>query len=455
MFEQFRWALSRFRSGELPLACLLAKDVIEKLAHELGYKSYCPVYTSVTTILTFLSQVLSSDHSCQEAVDGLVAHRVACGQSRCSNDTGVYCRARQRLPEELPWELMRRTGRELEDEAPSDWRWLGRRVRVVDGSTLRIADTPKNRQEYPLQKGIKTGTSYPVVRVLTVFSLAVGTVVDAAMRPYKGKGTGETGMLRDLADCFCPGDVILGDRYFAGYFDIAWWLERGVDLVTRLPKSRRADFRRGERLGRDDHIVHWRTTDRPDWIDLTSWHEFPDTLRLREVRVRVRQPGFRTKEVIVVTTLLDPVAYPKEALASLFRRRWSAELNLRSLKTHMQMEQLRCKTPAMVRKEFAMHLLGYNCIKRTAAIAAEYDGRQPWEVSFKGTMQSINEFTRRLPKCSSRDDWLEGLIYPTLAVRVGNRPDRIEPYATKTRPKDYPFLKESRQRYKNRYRKAA
>ena len=451
MFDRFLCSLKRYRSGDLPLACLLSKEVIESLLREVGYESRSAVYTPITTVLTFLSQVLSSDHSCQEAVNGLVAYRVSSGQPRCSGDTGVYCRARQRLPEKFFWELMRRSGRDLEKEAPSSWLWCGRQVRVVDGSTLRIADSEENRKEYPLQHWISPGTSYPVVRVLTVFSLTVGTVIDAALRPYQGKGTGETGMLRDLADCFKPRDVLIGDRYFAGYFDIAWWCTRGVDIVTRLPKSRRADFRRGERLGRDDHTVCWRKTDRPAWIDLASWHEFPDTLRLREIRVRVTQPGFRSKEVVIVTTLLDPIAFPKSALANLYRRRWSAELNLRSLKTHMQMEQLRCKTPEMIRKEYAMHLVGYNCVKRVAAMAAECDGREPREVSFKGTLQTICEFSKRLPQCSSQEHWLEGLVRSTLEVRVGHRPNRIEPFATKTRPKDYPFLKEHRQRYKNRF----
>jgi hypothetical protein len=425
--------------------------MIEQVVAAVGYRSQSSVYTPIVTVLTFLKQLLSSDGSCQEAVTGLIAHRVVAGQPPCSPDTGGYVKARSRLPESIPQSLMQKSGQLVEQEAPDSWLWNERRVRVVDGSTVRIADTEANRAEYPLQKNLKPGLHYPVVRILVIFSLAVGTVLDAALRPYQGKGTGETGMLRDLAPLFEPSDVLLGDRYFSGYWDVAWWLDRGVDIVSRKSVSRMTDFRRGKRLGRDDHLIVWRKTARPDWVDDATAARIPPKLVLREVRIVVAVPGFRTRVLIIITTLLDPIAFPKEALAELYRRRWQAELNLRSLKTHMGMEQLRCKSPSMVRKEFATYLLAYNCVRRVSAVAACRDGQLlPWEISFKGSLQAINEFFPRLGQAPSIMQWIETLLATAAAIIVGNRPDRIEPYTCKTRPKDFPPPKEHRHKYKTK-----
>lgn len=214
-------AFSKVGRGEYAAEGLLPGGEIQTAFDDAGYLDRGVLYTAVTTVQTFLMQLLRADRSCQQAVCGVAAHRAAHGKRACSADTGGYCKARQRLPEAGCYDLLRRSGRQLEEQAPPDWRWQGRSVRVVDGSTLRIADTAANRQEYPLQSGLKPGCHFPVVRILVVFSLAVGVVLEAALRPYKGKGTGETGMLRELADQFRPGDVLLGDRYFAGFWDLA------------------------------------------------------------------------------------------------------------------------------------------------------------------------------------------------------------------------------------------
>jgi hypothetical protein len=448
MWSSFQQSFERVRREDLELAGLLPPEQIQQAVQDAGYVEHATLYTAVVTMLTFLAQVLRADRSCQQAVNGLIAHRVATEQSVCSADTGGFCKARKRLPEAAFWNLLRQVGRLVEEQAGT--LWLGRRVRVVDGSTLKLQDTAANRREYPLQAGLVPGTSYPLARILVVFSLAVGTVLEAAIRPYQGKGTGETGMLRDLAGspALATGDVLLGDRYFAGYWDIAFWQRHGLDLVTRLPKSRTVDFRTSQRLGPDDRLITWRKTARPDWITPQEARQFPDTLTLRAVRVRVMQPGFRTRVLIVLTTLLDPVAYPASELAALYRRRWQAELNLRSLKTHLGMEQLRTKRPDMVRKEFAMHLLAYNCVRRVGAEAARAGQVPAWSISFKGSQQALNEFLPRLHH-TRLEEWLGHLVYTVQQLRVDRR-DRIEPRATKQRPKEYPILHEPRSRYKSR-----
>lgn len=200
-----------------------------------------------------------------------------------------------------------------------------------------------------------------------MFSLAVGVVLEAALSPDRGKGTGETGLLRTLADRFAPGDVLLGGRYFSGSWDIAFWQPRGVDLVVSNSKSRRSDFRRGRRCGPEDHLITWRRTARSDWLTPAEAAAWPETLTLWELRIRVGAPGFRTQVLVVITTLLDPAAYPAAAIWELYRRRWQAELNLRSLKSELGIEHLRCKSPTMVRKEFALALTAYNALRGLSA----------------------------------------------------------------------------------------
>lgn len=445
-----RAAFDRVKQSDLEVEGLLPAARVKAACEAVGYRDLGGLYTASCTMQMFLTQVLRPDRSCQQAVCGLAAHQVAQEKKACSVATGGYCVARQRLPEEVFWRLLRESAGELEQTASAEWLWCNRRVRVVDGSTLLIPDTQENRREYPLQAGQQPGCHFPLVRILVVFSLATGLVLDAALRPYKGKGTGETSMLRDLADRFAVGDVLLGDRYFAGYWDMAWWLARGVDVVTRLPVSRHSDFRRGTRLGRDDHLVVWKSTQRPGWLSREEAQALPAELTLREVRVRVTVPGFRTKSVIVVTSLLDARAYPAKKLAELYRRRWQAELNLRSLKTHMEMEQLRTKKPATIRKEFVMHLLAYNGVRRLTLEAARGSQQEPSQISFKGALQTLLEFLARLHQITSVSHWVDEMLNASAQIQVGRRPDRVEPRAVKRRRKDYPPLTEPRQKYRKR-----
>ncbi len=443
--------------GDLPLAVLVSQDLIQRVTAAVGYSSRARLFTPTVTLWTWIGQLLAERPNCQGAVAGLRAHQAVSGQTLCSADTGGYCKARLRLPEAVCWGLQRETAVAAERAAPDEWRWRGRNVKVVDGSVFRLADTDENRAEYPLQRHVRAGLSFPLARALVVFSLAVGVVLEAVLAPYRGKGTGETGMLRGLADRFAPGDILLGDRYFSGYWDLAFWQARGVDWVVSNSKSRRSDFRRGRRLGPDDHLITWRRTARPDWLTAEAAAALPQELTLRELRIRVSQPGFRTRVLQVITTLLDPVAYPAEAIRDLYRRRWQAELNLRNLKSALGIAHLRCQTPAMIRKEFALALTAYNALRSLSAEAAATapraaDGalREPWQVSFQGARDAWHAFAPRLLAAGSRRKWWEALTETICAARVGDRPDRVEPYTVKRRPQDYPHPKEPRQDYKTR-----
>jgi len=303
----FRQAVaSARRQGNLYFAGLLAEDHIRHAFGKAIWFWQGWVYTPAVTIWVFLAQCLSSDHSCRDAVAQLIAWLLGKGETPCSADTGAYCTARDRLPEEACLQLARDTGRQVDDDAPSSWRWLGHRVLNVDGSTVTMADTAENQAEYPQQPSQKRGCGFPIARLVVVFSLAVGTVLEVALGKYQGKRTGENSLFRTLHDRLQKDDVVLADRYFSGWFDLALLLQRAVHSVVRKHQLRDTDFRTGKRLGRHDHVVCWHKPQRPDWMSREQYEALPDILTVREVRVLVQQKGFRTKEVIVVTTLLDP-----------------------------------------------------------------------------------------------------------------------------------------------------
>jgi hypothetical protein len=441
------------QAAGLPFAEVLSAADLDQVLAACRVRFRERIFVPLVTVATSLSQVLDPDPSARQAVARLVAHRAAAGLAPCSPDTRAYRKARQRLPEAVWAELTRRTGRDLLWEAPARWCWRGRDVKVVDGTTLSLPDTPANQQAYPQPASQRPGLGFPVLRLGALFSLAVGTVLDIAVGPYQGKQTGEPSLFRSLHHRLGAGDVLLADRYFCGYCQIALVGQRGADIVMRLHHRRHADFRRGRRLGRDDHVVTWpKPKQRPDGIGAATFARLPDTLRLREVRVRVPGATSRSRTLVVVTTLLDPRAYPKDSLAALYRRRWQAELDLRSLKTVLQMDVLRCHSPALVRKEIWAHLLAYNLLRKVMAQAALKHHLEPRQISSKGTLQTLNAFRDRLQGCATRE--LTALCHCLLDAvatqRVGNRPDRVEPRAKKRRPKPYPLLNRPRAQARKR-----
>jgi hypothetical protein len=260
---------------------------------------------------------------------------------------------------------------------------------------------------------------------------------------FAGKHQSELGLLRELWDSFAPGDVLMTDRYLCSWFEIAMLQAMGVDVVMRLHQRRKADFRRGRRLGRNDHIVFWpKPKRRPDWMDEETYAALPEELVMREIRVVIEQDGIRPKEVIAATTLLDCEAYAQDEIAGLYRARWNAELDLRSLKETMQMDVLRGKTPDIVRKEIWMHALAYNLIRTVMAQAAFRHDLLPRTISFKGALQSILAFQTHFSYASPNQipQLLEDLWRAIVTHHVADRPDRFEPRVRKRRPKPYKYL---------------
>jgi len=295
----------------------------------------------------------------------------------------------------------------------------------------------------------KPGAGFPIARIGTITSLACGAILNLGFCRYAGKGQGEVSLLRRLWDVLRPGDVLLTDSLLANWLNILQLKQRGIELVSRLNKAHRtADFRRGKRLGDQDHIVRWY---KPSFIRSLDWQTYkalPEYITVREAFIRVVQRGFRTRSLVVVTTLLDPQQATKEDLAALYRARWNNELDLRSIKCTMQMHELRCKTPELVRKEVWTHILAYNLIRTVMAQAAATYNLLPRSISFKGTIQTLEAFQQVI--AVQADDVVHQLtLYQHLlraiaTHRVADRPDRFEPRMKKRRHNNFAWMMKPR-----------
>lgn len=456
---QFRSLLRSFALDPGPLTSqFLTADHLARIVAQVAGKTRDRIYTPMVTLAAFLGQIFAPDHSCQAAVDRLIAWRLARGLPACSADTGGYCKARRRLPDELLPRLARDTADRIGDHAPDAWLFHGRRVVIADGTTVSMPDTPENQAAYPQHSLQKPGCGFPIARIVVLICLATGGVLDAAIGASKGKLTGEMALVRSLHGRLKRGDILLADSYYSSFDEVTTLATLGVDVVMRQHGGRPVDFRRGKRLGREDHRVVWRRSrNRPAWMTREEFAALPRELEMRELRVRVEKVGFRSRVFVVVTTLLDPAAFPAAELAGLYRRRWHGELDIRSIKQALGMDVLRCHSPAMVHKEIWGHLLVFNLIRGVMGESARRHGLEPRQLSFQGARQMIEGFRVELARATP--DQAEGLVaglHSAMArLRAGERPDRVEPRVRKRRPRAYPLMHEPRKVFKARLAKAS
>jgi len=392
-------------------------------------------YPPTVTLSMFLSQTMSADGSCQNAVNETNMTRLRSGLPTYGVHTGGYCLARQRLPQELVSALTQQTGALLSTCTPSGWLWRGRHVKLTDGTTVTLPDTAANQRCFPQHGNQMPGVGFPLARLVGVVSLATGAVLDAAMGAFQGKGTGEYGLFRRLQACLVAGDILLADACFCSYFLMADLQARGVDVLFEQHGARRTDFRRGKPQGSRDHLVCWsKPAARPDWMSLEEYRRYPKALTVREVKVGKK---------VLVTTFLSPRQTSKNALGKLFQQRWQVELDLRNIKTTLGMETLSCKTPAMCEKEMWVYFLAYNLIRLLMAQAARQAGLSPRQLSFKHTLQLWVAWSGKQFLSDAKEDTAI-LFFLIAQIRVGNRPGRIEPRAVKRRPKPYLWLQKPR-----------
>lgn len=395
------------------------------------------LFSPTETLAMFSAQAMSADRSCQKAVDEASVNRLVTGLPSCSTATGGYCRARQRLPVSMVSTLTRTSGHLMASRSPLPWQWRGRRVRLVDGTTVAMPDTPANQAAYPQPRSQKPGLGFPLCRLVGLVCLASGAILDAAIARYRGKGTDEQTLLRTLLGNLDAGDILLGDAFYPTYFLLCELQQRGVDGVFQQYGARRrsTDFSHGQKLGSRDHLVELqKPKTRPDWMSQAEYDEAPAHLTVRELKVGGK---------VLVTTLLTPKQAPKRALDKLFRSRWHVELDLRNLKTTLGLEQLSCKTPDMAIKELWVYLLDHNLIRLLMVQAALAAGQLPRELSFKHCLQLWLAWQACFQSAWCVDQ-LDELFRLMSERTVGNRSGRIEPRAVKRRPKPYKLLVQSR-----------
>ena len=401
-------------------------------------------FPPLVVLWAWIGQVLDPDHSCRKALARINAHLASLGRATVSTDTGGYCKARKRLPEGLLSQLCRRMGSTLSDGVSPKELWHERIVKVVDGSASSMPDTLANQKAYPQPSSQKPGCGFPMVAYVAVFCLATGAALDIAL----GKVfLHDLTLFYFLRSVFHPGDIMLADRAFCTYAELALMHLRGVDTVVRLHQRRTTDFRRGRVVGILDHIVSW---DRPQFcppgLRKSDYRRLPSSLLIREIRYRVEVNGFRSQEITLATTMLDAEHYPADDLAELYFKRWDVELNFAHIKTTMQMDVLRGKTPHIVRKEIWTHLLAYNLIRALMWEAASTHNVPSDRISFKGAIQHSTALSTLFsPVVRSRHGIPLRVLLDLIAKDlVPFRPHRAEPRVRKRRPKYYPLMQSPR-----------
>lgn len=390
------------------------------------------LFPPTETLAMFVTQALGADRSCQHVVNQAAVQRLVTGLPVCSTYTGGYCRARQRLPVEMVSGLTRYLGQQIDQQLPEQWRWHGRQVRLVDGTTVTMPDTPENQADYPQQRGQKEGLGFPICRVVGITCLASGALLNASVGRFNGKGADEQTLLRSIQETLESGDILLGDAFFPTFFLIAAMRDRGVDILMEQMGGRKrvTDFRRGKRLGQRDHLIEIKKPKlKPDWMSEAAYQGAPETITVRE---------FKAGGKIMVTTMMCPKRACKADLKALYKQRWDVELDIRHIKETMGMNILSCKTPEMVRKEIWVHLLAYNLIRLLMVQAAFAAGITPRKISFKHCLQLWLLWSQKAD--TSDDEQIATLCTLMAQQRVGNRAGRIEPRVVKRRPKAYPLL---------------
>jgi hypothetical protein len=444
--------LQKVRSQPLPavqnlFACALPQELLLPQSH--GCHSRERIFTLALTFWAFLAQILSPGTSCREIVRQVQSLFSLLGQNNIDEQTSAYCQARLRLPLRRLWQILGCTVRNLRRKAAKELFWLGHEVKVVDGSSCTLPDTAANQKAFPQQRMQKPGCGFPLMKFVGLFSLTTGALISVATGNIHEV---ELSLFRRIWHYLKAGDVLLADRHFCDYGTIAGLWRRGVDCVLRLHQARPRDFRKGLWLGPGDRLVTWtKPKQRQLTIPQKLWRILPQEITLRLIKVRCATKGFRTRELVLVTTLLDPEKYPASEIARLYLRRWEVELFFRDIKTMMRMEHLRCQSPPMIQREFLMHLIAYNLIRTVMWEAARRYEAPLDRISFKGAVDAVRQYGIALSRARTQKKaaaLIRDLLVTLAEDLVPHRPGRQEPRALKRRPKPFSLLTKPRHVFK-------
>ena len=396
------------------------------------------VYSPLQTLSLFLSQAFSADGSCQNAVNELNAFRASQGLPAVSSETTAYCKARQSLPFELIHQTHQHIAQQMERLTPKPWKWMGKSVRLIDGTTVSMSDTEKNQRFYPQHGNQVEGAGFPLARLVAMICYSTGALLSASVGPFKGKETGEQALLRQQLSTLNPGDLLLGDAIYGSYH-LLWYCQKaGIDVLFEQFGARQStvDFRTGKKIGAKDHLITLKKPKRkPDWMKKEEFDEMPDTLTLREIRAGKK---------VLITSLFCPKKFTRTMLKKLFEERWHVELDLRNMKSTLGMDFLKCKSPDMILKELWVYFLAYNILRLLIAQSAWLHKKKPRHISFKHTLQLWLAWKAHDLEITGDSELFRLIAQKT----VGNRPGRIEPRVVKRRPKPYDRLQGSREEYR-------
>jgi hypothetical protein len=413
------------------------------------------VYSQEVTFWAFLSQVLGGDGSCARAVARVQQWMRARGLAVPSSGTGSYVAARQALPaamlESIGGDLFAKLDRGL----PDGHLWRGHRVKALDATSAQTPDTIENQRAYPQPPGQSKGCGFPVVQLVGLIDLGHGGFQDFAAGPLT---VGEVRALDLLEDHLAGGDVLVADRLYSSYEVVARLRNRDVDFIGRNHQARKLDFRRGRRIGPNERIQIWRRPPRSAWCQLSKgqWEELPEELEVRIIRTKGPDREGRQSTRYVVTTLVDPVRYPAEEVASLYVHRWDIELRFRDIKTTMGMELLRTQSPQMLLKEIRMHIIAYNAVRLLMLRAAAVHGCSHRRIGFKAVLQVLDASRPAFGAAAERPRLLvrerDNLLERIAERATPERPGRNEPRKKKRRPKSYGWLQRPRHSYFEHFR---
>lgn len=442
MFGNITDALRQIKSD---VAQALEASLITRLCIELGHQWRERELDPVTTVRGFLLQVLHHNTACSH-----VSHLL--GKSFSSE---AYGQARARLPLELFQRLLGEVCGRLQDALDTSARWRGHRLWLADGSSCSMPDTPELQKAFGQPGRQAPGCGFPVAHLLTLFHAGTGLLLRTIADPLR---THDMAHASQLHAELSPGDVLIADRGFCSYAHIALLLQAGLHAVFRLHQKQLVDFRIGRMhsppfgpskniqglpktrwikwLGTlDQRVEYFKPKELPDWLDAETYAALPASLVLRELRYRIEQPGCRTREVILVTTLIDAEPYPAAELARLYGQRWQVETDLRHLKQTLRMDVLRTKTVAGIHKELAMFALVYNLVRLVMLEAAKRQKVPVERISFIDALRWL----QHAPAHGKLRD-LEVLPH---------RPGRHEPRVRKRRPKEYDLMNRPREQLRN------
>jgi hypothetical protein len=419
--------------SHLPFTDILSTEALLTII-EHSTSSRERLFPPLVTLQAFIFQVLSADGSCRQAVSHVLAERLLQGQSANSINTGAYCNARKRLPLQPLKEAVASSGNTLHQQAHQIWLWKGHNTLLTDGTTVLMPDTPENQAAFPQQTCQKPGLGFPIARIVGLISFSVGSVVSYATGSYQGKGSGETSLFSQIIGSIAPNDLLLADRYYCTWAIIALMKQQDSHMLVQNHAQRKPDFSLGQQLAAKDHLVEWKKPKRkPDWLSQDDYKALPNEILIREFAVNGK---------VYVTTLLDAKKYHRKELAEHYAKRWLIELDFRSIKTHMKMDMLRCKSSELVLKEIAVFLLAYNLIRASIARAATVRRKIPRQISFMTAVQLLNEGVSLLMQLSGKNlkQIIDGLLEAIASIPIGQTKRRPQPRAIKRRPKPYPLL---------------